>query len=145
MATGLPTDDKQQQDALHNPGELVAAERFSSSHAGAGIDQAEAYANDPANRSDPNENINKVQALENNPETNNLYRPTGGRTKSTITGRFQGLLKRKKTITAIIAALGGGGLLVGGGMWFAFNTALLQIDASITKKVDTMSAAIETR
>ena len=56
----LPNDEKAAQDSFYNPGEHSYREGMGAGYSGAGTDQAEAFANDPANH-DSDEETRKAE------------------------------------------------------------------------------------
>ncbi len=111
MALSYKNDE--QEDERLNPatraGNLGNLEEETGKNAAvnAGIDQVEAFANDPANAS---KNIDNAKEQEESGDSQQgFYNPTGE--KKSAKGRFSGL-KRKSPIAVIFALLGGGGFLM---------------------------------
>ncbi len=159
-------DTKEEQDAAYNPGEVQAAEQFPDAYAKQGTDDAEAFANDPANHDsgdssdsgsgkksnqsskydgDGNKNRNDAKDKEEN---------TGGWKNSTTAGgapasnnrlNFSNISKvfKKKGATGFILAL-----LFGGGGFFAFTSLSIlpvQLKETIMGDLDDQLTAMDFR
>ena len=108
----LPTDDREEQDRRYNPGEQINQEKMAGS-VSAGIDQAEAYANDPKNST---ESVREQE--EAGVAGGGFYEPSAGGKKQPIT--FKGILRKRGPLALIATFLvGGGGILS-----FLFTPAL---------------------
>jgi len=139
----LPQNDED-QDRLYNPSqkgsrsrELLDAEKADSS-VQSGIDQAEAFANDPKNASEA------VKAGEEEPKIpgkEGYYRKsTGGKTAPPT---LLGFLKKKGPLGAIAAIfLGGGGLL---GFIFAPGLGIVQLKEVLMGDLNDQLAAFDLR
>lgn len=99
-------DNKEDQDSAYNPGEQAYREGIGKGHVSSGLDQLEAFANDPANH-DSTADIRKAEENPANTPAGGFYRPSEGGKKKRTT--LKGLFKGKGPLTAILALLGGGG------------------------------------
>jgi len=99
-------DNKEDQDSAYNPGEQAYREGMGKGHVSSGLDQLEAFANDPANH-DNTAGVRKAEENPANTPDGGFYRPSEGGKKKKAS--FKALLKGKGPLTAIIALLGGGG------------------------------------
>ena len=106
MANGVktPQDEDYYNRAADSYGShLHAAEQSGTPNTNAGIDQAEAFANDPSNSSEA------VKDKEQNPDKpidNGFYRPSGGNNKKKQKFTGKSLLKRKGPLGAIVGGTG---------------------------------------
>jgi surface antigen len=119
-------DSREEQDQAYNPGELHAAEQFPEHYTSSGLDQLEAFANDPTNASkeddakkDPSANIQNVQEAEKQPQESpwDVKTTPGGSGKQKggpkgFMARIWGKGKKKGPIIAILSTLGVGGLSI---------------------------------
>lgn len=112
MAVKTP-NTQEEQDAAYNPGELHAREQFDG-YASAGVDQAEAFANDPANA---------TKEKEEDPDTLN-YTGGGESSSGKQPTTFWGQAKKKGPLGLILAIFGFGGL----GLSFFSGPALLIVN-----------------
>ena len=109
MANGLktPQDEDFYNRAADSYGnQLHAAEQAGTPNVGAGIDQAEAFANDPNNSS---ESVKNKEQNPDSPVDNGFYRPSNNTTQK-IAGTS--LLKRKGPMGAIIGGTGIVGFII---------------------------------
>lgn len=133
------TETDKDQDAAYNPGEIHAAEQFPEAYTSGGIDQLEAFANDPNNQSDNDTSATKsknshdtgdektsknIADVKSREETGSTHKNsfTGGSSKQTgIKGMIPGL-KKKGPLGIIILLL----LTAGGGLSF-FSLSILPV------------------
>jgi endonuclease/exonuclease/phosphatase family metal-dependent hydrolase len=134
MAVKTP-NTQEEQDAAYNPGELHAREQFDN-YASAGTDQAEAFANDPANA---------TKEKEEDPNTLNY---TGAQNSDTASsgGRFskvRGVFGRKSAsigiIGILVAAFGGMSVL------FAPGLAVVHLKEVFTEDLNDAVTAMDLR
>jgi len=110
----LPPQSDKEQDSYYNPGETKYREGMGAGYVGSGVDQAEAFANDPKNK----DNTDAVRNAEENPDeslTGGLYNPTpgGGGFKQKQKFDIKALIKKRGALGAIITiVLGGGGFAI---------------------------------
>ena len=136
MSTGQSPDTKE-----YNPGELRAAERFPQAYAQSGIDQAEAFANDPSNSSQ------YVKGQEEAGDTPNPMNFTGsGEGRQVDKPKLQkavGFAKKRGGIIGLIALFGvGGGLLAG---FFGPASMLINLVENFSSSNDSSSTVLERR
>lgn len=130
----LSYKNDEQEDERLNPAStarnLQAAEE-SSAYSSAGADQAEAFANDPAN------------ATKEQEESPNSINYTGSGSSQKQPFSFRGQLRKKGPIGAIIALLlgGGGGLF----MLFSPGLAVVQIKELMTEDLNDQLGAMDIR
>lgn len=155
MATRTPTT-RDEQDTAYNPfaqerdtaRDLQSAEQ--SAYTGAGIDQAEQYANDPRNASDYGGLARDSEAATGG---NGLYSGAGAAAGAgAATSRTQkikivaknawNVVKKRKGLVALLGALGLGGGLLGGFAGFFQLTTLVE---QLVDTNDSTSTALERR
>ncbi|MNH58418.1 Murein DD-endopeptidase MepM [compost metagenome] len=138
MATGLLPDSKEEQDSRLNPGNLHAEKQFNTSYSNAGIDQLEAFANDPNNTS---QSIKDQEAAGDPPVDNGFYRPGVGRKQEKVT--LKGFFKKKGPMATIIA------LIIGGGGAFSIMLApglgIIQLKEALMEDLNDQLAAVDAR
>lgn len=134
----LPPKSPEEQDSRYNPAEQLTEEKLNSGYVSSGIDQAEAFANDPEN------STKAVKDAEESPELpgkDGFYRPSAGGKKQKVT--FKGLVKKRGPLAAIIALiLGGGGIL---SFFFAPGLGLVQLKEILTDDLNDQLAAFDVR
>ncbi|HEU0266416.1 MAG TPA: hypothetical protein VFQ70_02205, partial [Candidatus Saccharimonadaceae bacterium] len=123
----------QEQQAGSSSGDV------SGSYVNAGIDQAESFANDPANHS-TTENIDNTKDRELSSGWRQNFTGKGGGAKKF---NLKGFARKKGPIGLIISLLLGGGIL--GGSFFGPAIALIHIKEVVENKVDTMASVVDTR
>ncbi|MEO5950672.1 MAG: hypothetical protein ABIQ04_04445 [Candidatus Saccharimonadales bacterium] len=138
------SDSKEEQDEAYNPANLHAAEQFPDAYSKSGVDQAEAFANDPENHDGQPLSTKKISKNDN--EDSNSSRDAAknqeenaGGWKNSFTkndsaqnsgGRFSGVVnvaKKKGPMALIVTAL-----LGGGGLFSLVSIPLLPIQFSET-------------
>ncbi|RWZ78369.1 MAG: hypothetical protein EOT05_01220 [Candidatus Microsaccharimonas sossegonensis] len=145
----LPNDEKEAQDSAHNPGEQAYQDGIGSAYSGAGLDQLEAFANDPANHGGDNKNggdstdaVRDAEDAGGNWQSN--YR--GGQSakgRRFTTANFKGFVKKRGAIFAVLAFLGIGGGVVGGFLGPA--SMLVNLMENMTINNDSSSTSMERR
>lgn len=138
----LPNDEREAQDASNNPGEKAYQNGIGAGYTGAGLDQLEAYANDPTNH-DGSDSIRDKEMSGDDSLSGGLYKPSLNPKKKLD---IRATLKGKGAIGTIL------GLVLGTGLGFSallspsllivhmkevmaekFNTQLTSMDARTTK------------
>jgi len=133
----LPPQSDEEQNRAHNPGELAYLEGMATGKVKSGVDQAEAYANDPKNH----DNIGDAEA---NPDDNingGLYRPSAGGKKTKIV--LKGLIKKKGAIAAIISLVFGAGL--GFSALLSPSLLIIHMKEIMTEKFNTQLSSLDVR
>lgn len=139
----LPNDEKEAQDSAYNPGEQSYREGIGAGYTGAGTDQAEAFANDPANH-DSAEGIRKAEEDSSG---------AGGGWKSNVVGKdktsstrlqnLRGFVKKRGALFAILGILGIGGGVAG--VVLGPTSMLVNLMENITTSNDSSSTSLERR
>jgi hypothetical protein len=135
----LPNDEKEAQDSAHNPGERAYHEGMGSSGVGAGLDQLEAYANDPANHDG-----DSVRDGEESGGWKSNY--AGNRSKSgkgISKENFKAVLKKRGPLTAILTLVFGGG--IGASMFFGPSLLLIHLQEQFVSKFNTQDTSMTIR
>jgi hypothetical protein len=138
----LPNDEKEAQDSAYNPGEQAYQEGMGSAYKSAGLDQLEAFANDPQNHPSTND----VRTAEEEPAGIGAgWKYTNNRAGSSQTRgqKFRLFVKKRGAIVAVLGFLGiGGGALAG----FAGSTSMLVVlMQNMTITNDSSSTSMERR
>jgi len=136
----LPPKDKEAQDSIYNPAEQAYLEGMATGHTSSGIDQAEAFANDPNNH----DSAKPVREAESNPDENlsgGLYKPSpkGKRQKIVL----KAVLKNKTALTAIITLVFGAGL--GFSALLSPSLLIIHMKEIMVEKFDTSIGSVEAR
>ncbi len=133
------TSLKEKEDAL-NPGEVDYRRKVSSNSAYAthGLDQLEAYANDPANKTDVS-----VADSENDPTWEDNTAQEDGRQQSGRVAQAVGVLKKRKGLLGLIGVFGvTGGLLAS---FFGPASMIVSLMENLTSNNDSASTSLERR
>ena len=144
----LPNDEKKAQDSAYNPSEHAYREGISASHVDAGIDQAEAFANDPANHDPSKENPDSADAIRDAEDAGGNWKSEYGGNK-TKAGRIvtpmnvRAILKKRGPL-GLIAVLGLGGGLLGTAL-FSPGIILVHMKESLTDRFNTQLASMDSR
>ncbi|MDB5160607.1 MAG: hypothetical protein JWO99_870 [Candidatus Saccharibacteria bacterium] len=138
--TTLPNDNKEEQDSAYNPGEQSYREGMGAGYTGAGIDQLESFANDPANH----DSADAVRNAEEAPAdgASGFYKPSPeGQKKSKVTAKS--FFKRKGAIGALI------GLVFGTGLGFSAllspSLLIVHMKEIMVEKFDTQLTSMDAR
>jgi hypothetical protein len=148
MAASTPTlpDNKEDQDKKYDPSELKDKELGAS--ASAGIDQAEAFANDPANH-DAQDPTDGVGQAERDGTPNDPWNTTYGAGKKTSGGKVlsannvRAILKKRGPLGLILTIGLGGGLF--GTLLFSPGLLLVQMKESLMTRFNYQLQSMETR
>lgn len=145
----MPTREDQISDRLDNEGRYARAQQLqdqeNNPRVNAGIDQAEAYANDPANAT---KNIDDARERESNSSypaagsvNNSWAQNYTGKKANKLTGKI--FTKKKGLIGLLLTTFGvGGGLLVG---FLGPASLLVNLTQNMTLANDSSSTAMERR
>jgi len=144
----LPNDEKEAQDSAYNPGEQAYREGMGSAYTGAGLDQLESFANDPANHDSSDKNQEDIKNAE---EKGSATPDSGWNTDvkgqgNTKKSRFQQIIsmtKKRGAIFGIAGILGVGGIFAGGFLGPA--SMLVSVMEGFTTANDSSSTAFERR
>ena len=149
----LPTLPDNREDEKLNPGQKHYDENMGAGHISSGVDQAEAFANDPANSTAKNLSDAESQAggaakteddvrdSENAPGS--WKNSTNGRSSKAKSNKFMTFAKKRGGLFAILAGLGVGGGLLASLLGPASMLINLMENASITN--DSSSTVLEKR
>ena len=136
----LPPLDTEEQDRAYNPGEQHAQELLEPSYLSSGIDQAEAFANDPKNSTQA---INDAE--QNSTIAGGLYRPS---VDNPIKKRFDArkfalsLIKKRSPLTIFVVMLLGGG---GFALFLTPGLGLMQLKETLLGDLNDQLAAVDIR
>jgi len=144
----LPNDEKEAQDSAYNPGEQAYREGMGSAYTGAGLDQLESFANDPANHDSSDKNQEDIKnAEEKGSATPNSGWNTDvkgqGNTNISRIQKLVGFAKKRGAIFGIAGILGVGGIFAGGFLGPA--SMLISVMEGFTTSNDSSSTALERR
>lgn len=139
----LPNDEKEAQDSAYNPGEQAYREGMGAGNVGAGIDQAEAFINDPAHH----DSADAIREAEANPDDasldGGLYKPSEGGKKSSKVSAKNIFVKRGGIIGLITTIVLGGGIA---GITLLSPAGLfIQLANTFTNAFDDSSSALSIR
>lgn len=108
----------------------------------AGLDQLEAYANDPTNATSKNiDNLRKQEENTSQPVDSGFYRPGGGQAQQKIT--LKNFFKKKGPLSIIIALLLGGG--AGFSIMFAPALGIIHLKETLMSDLNDQLAAVDAR
>lgn len=108
----------------------------------AGIDQLEAYANDPTNATSRNiDNLREQEENASQPVDSGFYRPGGGQEQQKIT--VKNFFKKKGPLSIIIALLLGGG--AGFSIMFAPALGIIHLKETLMSDLNDQLAAVDAR
>jgi len=135
----LPNDEREAQDNAHNPNDKAYKEGMGSAYTNAGLDQLEAFANDPASHN-PDEDIREKEEGPDAPYANNF---TGGGATPSNVQRIIAFVKKRGAAITVAAIVG-----IGGG--FAVLTAgpaslIVSLASNITGHNDSSTPSIQRR
>lgn len=143
MARWTPTlpDNKSDAEDFYKPSEQDAKESVGSAYVDAGTDQAEAFANDPANHVGEQEGVGTLP-----PDTNftSSYGQGADKSEKLITAaNVRAILKRRGPL-GLIAALGIGGGIIGT-MLLSPGLILVQMKESLVDRFNYQFASMDAR
>lgn len=139
----LPDNDTEGKDP-YNPGDRLTDEKMRTGYTSAGIDQAESFANDPANAS---EEIDKQERDGSVPPDTNFDSSYSGKKNSSgkiLSGSNVRAILKKRGPLGLIAILGLGGGLVGT-LLFSPGILLVQMKEMLVDRFNYQLAGMETR
>jgi hypothetical protein len=143
----LPNDEKDAQDSAHNPGEKAYQDGAGASYKQAGLDQLEAFANDPTNHDGGKGESDSTDAVRDAEENGGWTSSYGGNTSRDRKGfsraNFNAVLKKRGPVAAIVTLLLGGG--IGAGIFFGPSLLLVQIQESFLSTFDSQNTSLTIR
>lgn len=144
----LPNDEKEAQDSAHNPGEKAYQDGMGSAYEGAGLDQLESFANDPANHDGPGKNADSSDAVREAEDDGGSWKSNYGGNKSkggrTVTPMNVRAILKKRGPLGLIAILGLGGGLLGTAL-FSPGLILVHMKEALVSRMNTQLTTMETR
>lgn len=132
----LPPTTPEEQDSRYNPGEQISREKLEGAYAQSGVEQAEAFANDPTNAT------REKEMAPQNSSKDGLYRPTAKKNDASRVV-LKGLLKKRGPLALILGALGIGGIGIAG--IFSPAIMLVQTKEALFDKFNTQLTSMEIR
>ena len=146
MALRTPTtpDNDKKQDELYNPGEQLTQEKMGGGYTDAGIDQLEAFANDPENSSEKLDEKERDGTIPPDTNFNSTYggkKTPGGKI---LSGANVRAILKKRGPLGLIGVIGlGGGLF--GSLLFSPGIMLVQMKEMLVDRFNYQLAGMETR
>ena len=135
----LPNDEREAQDNAHNPNHKAYKDGIGSAYTSAGLDQLEAFANDPKSHN-PDEDIREKEEDPDVPYTNNF---TGDGAAVSGLQRFFAFVKRRGATIGVAGILGIGG---GAALFTAAPASLVvSLASNVTETNDSSSPSLQRR
>lgn len=137
----LPNDEKEAQDSHYNPGEQSYREGMGAGYSSAGADQAEAFANDPANHDSADAVRTKEESPDDESLDGGLYKPSSNSKPKRTT--LKGALRKKGALAAIISLVFGAGL--GFSALLSPSLLIIHMKEIMTDKFNTQLSSLDAR
>lgn len=144
----LPNDEKEAQDSAHNPGEKAYQDGIGSAYKNAGLDQLEAFANDPANHGNNKSGGDSTDEVRDAEDAGGNWKSNYGGNKSkdgrTVTPMNVRSILKKRGPLGLIALLGLGGGLAGT-VLFSPGLLLVHMKEALVDRMDTQLTSMDAR